>query len=303
MMNKLLGVIRAPFLLLVPASLAPAMAVAWVELGRWPLRDLLLVLLGAVSAHVAVNALNEYQDFRSGLDLATRRTPFSGGSGTLVRHPEFAATSLAIAASALVLTFAVGLYYLFALGSIVILPGLAGLAVIVAYTRWLNRYPLACLLAPGFGFGVVMVNLGAVALMGRYDIAVLAASLVVALLASHLLLINQLPDIEADRSVGRRHLAIAWGVPAAAGVSFALVLGVYAVVIAAAMTGVLPKLALLGLLTAPLAVSVSWRARRFDPAHPEDFIPAMGLNVIVTLSTPVLLAVGIVLGGVGDSAF
>ncbi len=47
-----------------------------------------LVLLGALAAHGAVNALNEYADYRSGLDLRTARTPFSGGSGTLVDHPQ-----------------------------------------------------------------------------------------------------------------------------------------------------------------------------------------------------------------------
>ena len=56
--------------------------------------QLMLVLLGAVLAHAAVNLLNEYQDFRSGLDLITQRTPFSGGSGALPENPEAAAQVL-----------------------------------------------------------------------------------------------------------------------------------------------------------------------------------------------------------------
>jgi len=43
----------------------------------------MLALLGAFLAHVSVNTLNEYYDFKSGLDLETIRTPFSGGSGAL----------------------------------------------------------------------------------------------------------------------------------------------------------------------------------------------------------------------------
>jgi 1,4-dihydroxy-2-naphthoate octaprenyltransferase len=36
-----------------------------------------------VGVHVAVNALNEASDYKTGIDFNTERTPFSGGSGTL----------------------------------------------------------------------------------------------------------------------------------------------------------------------------------------------------------------------------
>ena len=42
-----------------------------------------LALVGLVALHAAVDALNEVSDMRRGIDLNTRRTPFSGGSGTL----------------------------------------------------------------------------------------------------------------------------------------------------------------------------------------------------------------------------
>lgn len=50
--------------------------------------DAALALLGALSAYISVNVFNEYIDFKTGLDLVTRRTPFSGGSGTLPANPE-----------------------------------------------------------------------------------------------------------------------------------------------------------------------------------------------------------------------
>ena len=53
--------------------------------------------MGALCCHVSVNAFNEYYDFRSGLDARTRRTPFSGGSGTLPGKPELAGQALATA--------------------------------------------------------------------------------------------------------------------------------------------------------------------------------------------------------------
>jgi len=45
----------------------------------------LLVCLGLLLAHASSDVLNDYFDFRTGIDLVTRRTPFSGGSGLLPR--------------------------------------------------------------------------------------------------------------------------------------------------------------------------------------------------------------------------
>lgn len=291
--RKILGVIRAPFLLLVPASLAPAFALAWARAGSIDAKNGMLVIVAAVAAHAAVNALNEYEDFRSGLDFVTRRTPFSGGSGTLVKDSDFAPFALYLALVALLITFSIGLYFFWRLGSALVAPGLVGLAIIVGYTRWINRLPLLCLFAPGIGFGLLMVNLATLVLTGYIGAAALWLSVPVTLLVSNLLLVNQLPDIDADRRVGRRHIPIAWG-PRTAGItSTAMLAASYFSVLAGWLLGALPPGALLALLTLPLAVFVAFKVMAFDPLSPEKLIPGMGANVVVTLITPLLLAFGL----------
>src|SRR5690606_5293656 len=119
--------------------------------------DALLVLLGALAAHVAVNALNEYGDFRSGLDLRTRRTTFSGGSGTLPSHPQWLVRALLLGLGALLTCAAIGLYFLLRQPQLLasLLPlGLAGLLLVLLYTPWLTRHPWLCLFAPGLGFAL-----------------------------------------------------------------------------------------------------------------------------------------------------
>ena len=76
------GVARAPFLLL-PVTLVAAGAAAAAYDDRASALATLLALIGLVALHAAVNAFNEASDMRSGIDLQTTRTPFSGGSGTL----------------------------------------------------------------------------------------------------------------------------------------------------------------------------------------------------------------------------
>ncbi|MDQ4422556.1 MAG: hypothetical protein QF808_01485, partial [Thalassolituus sp.] len=68
---------RPPFLILTPVCLLMGFAASGYSPQLNP--DLIWVVLGALLAHISVNMLNEYQDFKSGLDLVTDRTPFSGG--------------------------------------------------------------------------------------------------------------------------------------------------------------------------------------------------------------------------------
>ncbi len=93
----LLDPMRLPFLILTPACVVLGLATAiWTE-GTVNWFHFVLVLIGAVSAHISVNAFNEYFDFKSGLDEKTQRTPFSGGSGRLQQNPELGKPALFMA--------------------------------------------------------------------------------------------------------------------------------------------------------------------------------------------------------------
>ncbi len=285
---------RVPFLALVPACVL--LGVACASLGgpvAWG--DALLAFLGGLAAHVAVNALNEWEDFKSGVDLATVRTPFSGGSGTLPAHPEASRGALAVALVAVAVTAAVGLRFLLLRGWGLLPLGLLGLLVILLYTRWLTRSPLLCLLAPGIGFGPCMVMGTDFVLTGSYSLAAGIASLVPLFLVSDLLLLNQFPDAAADAASGRRHLIIVHGPEAGVRVYGLFLAGAYLSILAGIGLGILPWPALLGLLTVPLAL-VAWQGARRHHANIPALIPAMGQNVLVNLATPLLVALGLFLG-------
>ena len=287
----LLGPMRVPFLLL--ALVCVLLGVATAHHAGAELRGLhlALALLGGVAAHVAVNALNEYDDFRSGLDARTTRTPFSGGSGVLPAHPDKARWGLAVGLAGVAVTVAVGVYFIAVRGWGIVPLGLLGLLVVVVYTRWLTRSVLLCLLAPGVGFGLMSLGTHFV-LAGDFAPAALWASLVPFFLVSDLLLLNQLPDIEADASVGRRHLMIVHGHRAGLTVYGLFLVGAYAAVVAGWRAGALPAVALIALATAAIAVPTYRGAVR----HAEDIpalIPFLGRNVMLTLATPLLLAIAL----------
>lgn len=287
-----LGPARPPFLVLPPACAALGVAcVQWTQ-GYVDLQQALLVLLGAIAAHVSVNAFNEYLDFHSGLDAITRRTPFSGGSGVLPKHPELVTSTLVMAITSLAISIAVGLYFVVLRGPALLPLGVAGVVLVLAYTRWITRHPLLCLIAPGLGFGPLMVLGTYVALTGQYSAAAAAASLVPFFLVSNLLLLNQFPDADADAQVGRRHLLITQGPAASAKWYAAFTALAFVSVLLCVLTGLLPYGALAGLLTLVVAVPTV-RDVLTHALSVERLLPSMGRNVLLNLATPTLMAVGI----------
>lgn len=257
-------------------------------------RYLLVALLGAVIAHAAVNILNEYLDYVSGLDEKTKRTPFSGGTGILPAGQVSPRGTLLFGIVTLLLTAAIGLFFVYIRGWGLFLVGLPGMALIIFYTQYITRKPWLCLLAPGLGFGPCVVLGIHYVLTGHYNLVALAASIAPLLLVSNLLLLNQFPDAGPDKTVGRRHFPILFGLQKSARLYSAILCGCYLWIVAAVLFGLLPITALIALLTAPLALVTALRVLK----HAEDIpalVPLLGWNVVVTLATPVLLAVGLII--------
>ena len=291
----LLQSMRGPFLVLTPVCVL--LGVATVVANKAPVDWSLLglCLFGALLAHISVNALNEYADFRSGLDLATQRTPFSGGSGALPQHPEMARAVLVLGVVALLGVILLGLYFLRQHGLALLPIGLAGLLLVVTYTGWVNRHPFICLIAPGLGFGILMVVGTQYVLQGEYSPLSLLAAVVPFFLVNNLLLLNQYPDIEADRDAGRRHFPITYGTRISSGVYAVSVLLTVFVIVAGVLSGYFPPLSLVALLPMPLAlyaVSGAVRHGAAIGAYPQY----LGANVAVVLLTTLLLGVSLIMG-------
>jgi 1,4-dihydroxy-2-naphthoate octaprenyltransferase len=195
----------------------------------------------------------------------------------------------------LTVTTVVGVYFLFVRGLWLLPVGLLGIVIIVAYTKWITKNPLLCLIAPGLGFGPLMVTGTDFVLSGSYSSTSLVASLVPFFLVSDLLLLNQFPDVEADRGVGRHHFPIALGKEASVKLYVAFLAGSYLAIIFGYIAGSLPLEGLLALGSILLAVPTARGVASFANDVP-SLVPYMGRNVIVIVLTPVLLAIGLFIG-------
>lgn len=252
--------------------------------------NFVVALVGGVFAHISVNMLNEYQDYRSGLDLHTRKTPFSGGSGALPDNPTAASTVLIITSISIAITILIGVYFLTLHGLQLLMLGLPGILLILAYTDWANRHPFICLISPGLGFGLIMVPATQFVLTGEYLSQSWWIALIPFFLTNNLLLLNQYPDIEADRQAGRRHLTIAFGTSVGN-----LFYGLFLIfsqltMLVLVISNLLPVWSLLAVIaTLPGYYSLCGAIKygKYIGQHPKY----MALNVVVALLTPLMLAI------------
>ena len=290
---------RAPFLLLPLMCVLVGIASAVLADADISYALMALLTLFCVLAHISVNLLNEYHDFKSGLDYHTQRTPFSGGSGSLPQRPQAASWVLAAALTTLVLLVLIGLYLIVQISAAsfvsMAIIGVLGLLLIVLYTGPINRSPLLCLIAPGLGFGILMVLGIHLLLVGSVNATACISALIVFFLTNNLLLLNQFPDIEADKMAGRKHALIVYGPTISAGI-FALfwALALLSLVLGVALQ-LLPDWTLLALLGfIPGAVSISGA---FKYGAELGQCPGyLATNVMCALFSPLLLGVGLLLG-------
>jgi 1,4-dihydroxy-2-naphthoate octaprenyltransferase len=290
----ILGPMRLPFLILTPACVALGFGAALWTQGYVAPFQVIMVLVGAVSAHISANAFNEYFDFKSGLDFHTQRTPFSGGSGTLPANPHMAKYALVIAIATFIVVVGIGFYFLIVRGPALLAIGILGLFLLIFYTPWIAHHPYMCLVAPGLGFGPFMVIGTHVALTGSYSWTAFVASMIPFFLVSNLLLLNQFPDVEADRDAGRKHLPIVIGRRASSLLYVGFLLMAYLSLILGVYNQYLPKVSLVGLATVILAVPVSIGSYRYAE-NVKKLTPSMGINVAINILTPVLVSIGLII--------
>jgi len=247
-----------------------------------------LIFLGAIAAHISVNMLNEHHDFNSGLDLRTKRTAFSGGSGALPHNPSATKLVLLFGLLALLMTTVIGLYFITTIGTKILPIGLVGLVIIITYTPWLNRLPLLCLISPGLGFGLLMVLGTHIILTFDYTQLVWQVSLVPFFLINNLLLLNQYPDMQADASVGRNTFPLAFGIKRSNQVYAFFMLAAYSLILGYIFIGILPKISAIALIPVVLSIFALHGAIKHKAAI-GDFPQRLAANVAAAILTPLLL--------------
>jgi len=290
-MKKWLMVMRAPFLPLSVILAFLGAAIAWYD-GFFHPGYVILAGIGILLGHISVDVLSEYFDFKSGIDKNTERTPFSGGSGVLPQGLLNEKQALWLGIVTFVLLIPIGIYFIFSTGWL-LLPLLVVAALCIVFYSPVILKNIWPEWAPGAGIGAIPVLGMYFVMTGEYNLNVIVASIPSFILVHNLLFLNEFPDVKADTAAGRKTTPITWGKKKAAVFYSIMTILVYIAIVAGVLTGQMPVLTLIGLLTLPMAVKAIRGAMFFDDMT--RFIPAMGANVQVVLFTQLLLGIGYVL--------
>jgi 1,4-dihydroxy-2-naphthoate octaprenyltransferase len=240
----------------LPAAIAPvlvgtAAAVEWV--GELPRPGAFAAaLIGSIFIQIGTNLANDYSDAKRGADTADRLGPVRVTSAGLVAPRRvLIATWIAFAVAV-----ACGIYLTAVAGWVILLIGIVSIAAGVLYTGGPRPYGYA-----GLGELFVFLFFGLVAVNGSYYVQVeeldalpLGLSISIGFLATAILVVNNVRDIETDRRAGKMTLAVRTGRRNAVSLYRCLVLAAYAllpITLVGADTSLLP---LIGLASLPLAI-------------------------------------------------
>jgi 1,4-dihydroxy-2-naphthoate polyprenyltransferase len=279
---------RPQFLLLAIVLGILGVCVAWYD-GTFNWGTAVLAGVGLVLAHASCNTLNDYFDYKSGVDKATVITPFSGGSGIIRQGLLTPKEVFWFGTICLLIDVPIGLFFCITKGWLLLPLIVVAAACVVLYSPVILKgyWPEW---SPGLGLGILPVLGMYFSQTGAYTWHALIAAVPAGFLVHNLLLLNEFPDVEADKIDKRKTLPITMGRRGAAIVYTVFTVLVYVWIAGAVTFKAMPVFTLLGLLTIPLAVRAIQGS--FHGEDPARIMPAMANNVLVVLLTQLLVAIG-----------
>ena len=252
MISVWLRVIRVRFLLASVIAVLVGLALNWSQNGSIEYFDAILTFAGVMALHASVDLLNDYWDFKRGIDTKTTRTKMSGGTGVLPEGLLKPSSVYRAGVFFLVLGALIGSYFVITYGILIaIILGFAILSIYFYSTKIVDS---------GLGEFFVAVK-GSMIVIGTFyiqsgevNIESILAGIVIGTLSSLVLFIASFPDHDADKSKGRKTLVIVVGKEKARKLFWMFPFLAYFVIIIGILFNLFPILSLISLLSFPLII-------------------------------------------------
>ena len=283
-------VVRLRFVLSSVIAVLLGVSIVYYETAQVNISFTLLILAGVVFLHFSIDLLNDYWDYVKGIDKITRRTKFSGGTGVLhtvlLKDKHFYIVVLLF----LVMLSLIVIYFIVLRGPIV--GVILGIAVFSVYT-YSNK-----LVYRGLGEFFVALK-GALIVFGTYyvltnsvDFIPFYNGIILGVLSGCVLFITSFPDFDADKSKGRKTLAISLGKEQAFRLYPILLVSPFILII----LGVVFNLIVIYSLICFISIPYYFKAvKGMKTAEPEGLLAAMESTLVLARITGTLLLVSYLL--------
>ena len=292
MISVWLRIIRIRFLLASVIAVSLGLAINWWQTGNIEIFDAILIMCGVLSLHASVDLLNDYWDFKRGIDTVTQRTKMSGGTGVL---PEGLLKPKQVYAAGIIFLLvgaAIGTYFVFTDGIIIGLILAFAVLSVYFYSTKIVDWGLA---------EIFIVIKGTMIVIGTCFIqttqiteSAILGGIVVGILSSFVLFITSFPDHDADKAKGRKTLVINLGKQKACTLFWVFPIIFYSVSIFAVIIEVFPIYCLIILSTVPLVIKFGKKLKQ-NYEKLDKLLPIMSSTLVFSRVTGILLVAGFLL--------
>jgi len=285
MLSVWLRVIRVRFLLASVIAVSVGLAINWRQNSIVDPLAAVLTFAGVISLHASVDLLNDYWDYKRGIDTMTKRTKMSGGTGVLPEGLLKPSSVYRAGIGFLILGSVIGFYFVLTDG--IIIAAILGFAILSIY------FYSTKIVDSGLAEFFVAVK-GTMIVLGTYFIQSnqitlesILGGIVVGVLSSLVLFIASFPDHDADKSKGRKTLVITVGKKNAASLFWIFPAISYFVIMLGISIGVFPLLSLITLFGIPLLVKAGLGLKRnFNSV--DELMPSMSSTLMFSRITGAL---------------
>jgi len=293
MLSVWLRVIRVRFLLASVIAVSVGLALNWQQNFSIDPLDAILIFAGVMALHASVDLLNDFWDFKRGIDTKTKRTKMSGGTGVLPEGLLKPSSVYRAGVAFLIIGSVIGGYFIITDGIIIgIILGFAILSIYFYSTKIVDS---------GLGEFFVAVK-GSLIVIGTYyiqsgeiTIESILGGIVVGVLSSLVLFIASFPDHDADKSQGRKSLVISVGKEKASKLFWIFPLVSYFAIIIGVSTNLFPLMSLITLHGIPLMIKSGLGLRKnFDSI--DSLVPFMSSTLMFSRITGALFVVSFLIG-------
>ena len=287
MISVWLRVIRVRFLLASIIAVSVGLALHWSQNGSLDYLDVILTFAGVLALHASVDLLNDYWDFKRGIDTKTTRTKMSGGTGVLPEGLLKPSSVYRAGVVFLIIGSLIGSYFVITDGILIaIILGFAILSIYFYSTKIVDS---------GLGEFFVAVK-GSMIVMGTFfiqsgevTVESILAGIVIGTLSSLVLFIASFPDHDADKSKGRKTLVIVVGKEKAIKLFWLFPLVSYVVILIGVSVNLFPLLSLISLLSFPLMIKSGLGLQKNYDAI-DNLVPFMSSTLQFSRLTGILFA-------------
>ncbi|MDH3191930.1 MAG: prenyltransferase [Nitrosopumilus sp.] len=284
-----LRVIRIRFLLASVIAVSVGLSINWWQNYSIEIFDAILTFGGVLALHASVDLLNDYWDYKRGIDTKTKRTKMSGGTGVLPEGLLKPKSVYRAGIAFLIIGSIIGVYFVITDGIIVaVILGFAILSIYFYSTKIVDS---------GLAEFFVAVK-GTMIVLGTYfiqsnqiSVESILAGIVVGVLSALVLFIASFPDHDADKSKGRKTLVIVLGKKKAKMIFWIFPTISYSVLSLGVIFELFPIFSLITFLSVPLMIRGGLGLKRnFDSI--DAMIPSMSSTLMFSRITGILFVTG-----------